>query len=53
MWGASEAYANGTMKNWDKIDQLNQITIPTLITSGQYERPPATDHSKEQINNNC
>ncbi|HTE22319.1 MAG TPA: hypothetical protein VK674_04740 [Candidatus Limnocylindria bacterium] len=37
MWGVSEAYANGTMKNWDKIDQLKEITIPTLITSGQYD----------------
>jgi proline-specific peptidase len=37
MWGVSEAYANGTMKNWDKIDSLHEITIPVLITSGQYD----------------
>ncbi|HUP26415.1 MAG TPA: proline iminopeptidase-family hydrolase [Candidatus Limnocylindrales bacterium] len=37
MWGASEAYADGTMKNWDRIKKLHEITIPTLITSGQYD----------------
>jgi len=37
MWGASEAYADGTLKDWDKIDELPKITIPTLITSGQYD----------------
>ena len=37
MWGASEAYANGTMKDWDKTGQLKEISVPTLITSGQYD----------------
>lgn len=37
MWGANEAYANGSMKKWDRIDQLKEITVPTLITSGQYD----------------
>lgn len=37
MWGVSEAHAYGTMKNWDRIDRLHEITIPALITSGQYD----------------
>lgn len=37
MWGASEAWANGTMQNWDRTDRLNEIDVPTLITSGQYD----------------
>jgi len=37
MWGVSEAYGNGTMKNWDRIKQLHNILVPTLITSGQYD----------------
>lgn len=37
MWGASEAYANGSMKKWDKVDRLKEILAPTLITSGQYD----------------
>jgi proline-specific peptidase len=37
MWGASEAYADGDLKAWDKIGRLHEITVPTLITSGQYD----------------
>jgi proline-specific peptidase len=37
MWDASEAYADGSLKDWDKIDELPKITVPTLITSGQYD----------------
>jgi proline-specific peptidase len=37
MWGVSEAYGNGTMKDWDKIEQLPKIKVPCLITSGQYD----------------
>jgi proline-specific peptidase len=37
MWGASEAYADGSLKTWDRIDQLGRVNVPTLITSGQYD----------------
>ncbi len=37
MWGANEAFANGSMKKWDKIDELKEIKVPTLITAGQYD----------------
>jgi len=37
MWGVNEAFANGDLKKWDRIAQLQQIKIPTLITSGQYD----------------
>ena len=37
LWGPNEAFANGELKNWDKIKQLHQITIPTLVTCGQYD----------------
>ncbi len=37
MWGASEAYANGTLKDWNRIPDLHKILIPILITSGQYD----------------
>lgn len=37
MWGLSEAYGNGTMKNWDRVNQLKEIKLPVLITSGQYD----------------
>lgn len=37
MWGASEAFANGSMKKWDRINRLKEINVPTLITAGQYD----------------
>jgi proline-specific peptidase len=37
MWGPSESYGNGSLKQWDRIDELAQIKVPTLITSGQYD----------------
>jgi proline-specific peptidase len=37
MWGASEAYADGSLRDWDRIADLSRITVPTLITSGQYD----------------
>ena len=37
MWGVSEAFANGSMKSWDMIERLHEITEPVLITSGQYD----------------
>jgi proline-specific peptidase len=37
MWGPNEAYSGGTLRDWDRINDLSQITIPTLITSGQYD----------------
>ncbi len=37
LWGPSEAYANGSLKKWDRIKDLHGIAQPTLITSGQYD----------------
>lgn len=53
MWGASEAYANGTLKSWDRVDRLSEITVPTLITSGQYDEltPWQASLTRDRINN--
>lgn len=37
MWGVSEAWGDGSMKLWDKTEELRKIKTPTLITSGQYD----------------
>ncbi len=37
MWGPSEAYATGTLKNWSVLDRLSEIDLPTLIISGKYD----------------
>jgi proline-specific peptidase len=37
MWGPNEYTVTGTLKDWDVIDRLDEIKVPTLITSGQYD----------------
>lgn len=37
MFGPSEFYVTGNLKNWDISDRLGEIRIPTLITSGRYD----------------
>jgi proline-specific peptidase len=53
MWGANEAYPNGSLKNWDRLDRLKEISVPTLITSGQYDEltPLQAEMTKTRIPN--
>jgi pimeloyl-ACP methyl ester carboxylesterase len=37
MWGPSEFFGTGVLKDWDITDRLGEITIPTLITSGRMD----------------
>lgn len=37
MWGPSEAYATGTLKDYSSLDRLSNIKVPTLIISGKYD----------------
>ena len=37
MNGPSEFYVIGTLKTWDIIDRLHEITVPTLLLSGRYD----------------
>jgi proline-specific peptidase len=37
MWGPTEFTVTGTLKEWDVIDRLGEIELPTLITSGRYD----------------
>ncbi len=37
LWGASEAYPNGSLKGWSRLEDLHKITAPTLVISGQYD----------------
>jgi proline iminopeptidase len=33
---------SGNLKDWDRIDRLGEITVPTVITVGRYDEiPPA------------
>ncbi|MEE9442512.1 MAG: proline iminopeptidase-family hydrolase [candidate division Zixibacteria bacterium] len=43
MWGPSEFTTTGTLSDYDRTDRLGEITIPTLLTAGQFdEAAPAT-----------
>ena len=37
MWGENEFTPTGTLKDWDVIDRLGEILVPTLITSGRHD----------------
>jgi proline-specific peptidase len=37
MNGPNEFHVIGSLKNWDIIDRLGEINVPTLVTSGRYD----------------
>ncbi|NIX02748.1 MAG: proline iminopeptidase-family hydrolase, partial [Phycisphaerae bacterium] len=37
MWGPSEFYCTGNLKDYDRTDRLGEITVPVLFTCGQYD----------------
>jgi proline-specific peptidase len=37
MWGSTEFYCTGTLKDWDIEDRLGEIAVPTLILSGRHD----------------
>ena len=37
MWGPSEYFPTGSLKDWDITPRLPEIRIPTLITSGRFD----------------
>lgn len=42
MWGPSEFYVTGNLKNWERTDRLSEIDVPTLITCGRYDEATPT-----------
>jgi proline-specific peptidase len=47
MWGPSEVYPTGTLKDWDVTPGLARIHVPTLVTCGRYDE--ATPRLAETI----
>ena len=37
MWGPSEFTANGTLLNYDRIDKLQEVKVPVLFITGQFD----------------
>lgn len=44
MWGPSEFTVTGTLKNYDRVDRLKEISVPVLFTCGRFDEatPAAT-----------
>ncbi len=51
MWGPSEFTITGTLKSYERADQLHNITLPTLFTCGEYDEasPAATRYFQENL----
>jgi proline-specific peptidase len=37
MWGPSEFYATGTLKDWDITSRLGEIRVPALVLGGKFD----------------
>jgi proline iminopeptidase len=37
MWGPNEFTCTGNLQEWDRTDRLQEITVPTLITAGEFD----------------
>jgi len=44
MWGPTEGYVTGNLRNYDQTSRLDEISIPTLFTCGRFDEasPEAT-----------
>ena len=42
MGGPNEFIMSGNLKDWDRIDRLGEMTVPTLITVGRYDEMTPT-----------
>ena len=53
MWGPSEFISTGTLKEYDCIDRLNEIKIPTLLITGEFDeaRPSTVRYFQSLIPN--
>jgi proline iminopeptidase len=51
MWGPSEFTATGTLRDYDRTDRLDEITIPTLFTTGRYDeaRVPTVEYYRSLV----
>lgn len=51
MWGPSEFIANGTLKDYDRIGRLQELELPVLFVTGQYDeaRPETVRYFHELV----
>jgi len=53
MWGPSEFTATGNLVNYDRVDRLKEVTVPTLVLTGEYDeaRPVTVRYFQSLIPN--
>ncbi|WP_373519997.1 proline iminopeptidase-family hydrolase [Aquiflexum sp.] len=51
MWGPSEFTSTGTLRNFDRLEQLGKISVPVLLFTGQYDeaRPSTVQYYQSLI----
>ena len=51
MWGPSEFAATGTLKTFERAEQLKFLTLPVLFTAGRYDEatPETVEYYRSQI----
>jgi proline iminopeptidase len=51
MWGPSEFAFDGNLSDWDRVDRLHEIRVPTLITVGRHDEltPACSEQISERI----
>jgi len=51
MWGPSEFAFDGNLSDWDRVDRLGEIRVPTLITVGRHDEltPACSEQIHERI----
>lgn len=42
MWGPSEFTATGNLLNYDRVDRLREVVVPTLLLTGEYDEARPT-----------
>ncbi|MCB9321367.1 MAG: hypothetical protein H6570_18960 [Lewinellaceae bacterium] len=54
MWGTTEFNVTGTLKDFDRSEDLNQISEPILFVTGEYdEARPETMYEFQKLSNNA
>jgi proline-specific peptidase len=51
MWGPSEFAFDGNLSDWDRVDRLHEIRVPTLITVGAHDEltPACSEQIHERV----
>jgi proline iminopeptidase len=53
MWGPTEFICTGNLKSYDRVDHLQELSVPTLLTCGSYDgaKPNTISYYKSLIPN--